>query len=202
MRVSAPPAAVPAIELTFDDGPDPVWTPAVLRALEAIGARATFYVVAPLARRHGGLVRSAAAAGHEIGLHCLEHVRHSARARHEVERDADRALDLLAGLGISPRRWRTPWGDTAEWSGEVAARRGLRVCGWSADTHDWRGDAWRPMLASLRATLRPGGVVLMHDALGPGARRSDCRETVALLGPLADWVRARGWALAPLERPA
>jgi Polysaccharide deacetylase len=66
--VNAPSAAAPAIELTFDDGPDPVWTPAVLRALDAIGARATFYVVAPLAREQAALVRSAAAAGHEIGL--------------------------------------------------------------------------------------------------------------------------------------
>jgi peptidoglycan-N-acetylglucosamine deacetylase len=199
--VNAPSAAAPAIELTFDDGPDPVWTPAVLRALDAIGARATFYVVAPLAREQAALVRSAAAAGHEIGLHCMEHVRHSARTRAEVERDADRALAVLAGLGVCPRRWRTPWGDTPPWSAAVAAARGLRVAGWTADTHDWRGDPWQAMLGRLRAGLRPGGVVLMHDGIGPGARRSDCRETVALLAPLAGWVRARGWRLGPGGAP-
>jgi peptidoglycan/xylan/chitin deacetylase (PgdA/CDA1 family) len=191
------PRSGPAIELTFDDGPDPVWTPAVLRALDAIGARATFYVVAPLAAANAAVVRAAAAAGHEIGLHCLEHVRHSARSRAEAERDADAALDLLVGLGVEPRRWRTPWGDVAPWTAEVAAARGLRIAGWTADTHDWRGDGWQAMLRGLRGALRPGGVVLMHDGLGPGARRADCRETVALLQPLAAWVRGRGWQLAP-----
>ena len=62
------PRSGPAIELTFDDGPDPGWTPAVLRALDAIGARATFYGVAPRATAHAGLVRAAAAGGHEMEL--------------------------------------------------------------------------------------------------------------------------------------
>ena len=185
------------IELTFDDGPDPVWTPAVLRALAAIGARATFYVVAPLARLHAPLVRAAAGAGHEIGLHCFEHVRHSRCTRREVEEDTDRALAVLSALGLAPRRWRTPWGDSAEWTAAVAARRGLSIAGWSSDTHDWRGDSWRAMLRGLEAGLRPGGVVLMHDGIGPGARRAGCAETVALLTPLARLVRSRGWSLTP-----
>jgi peptidoglycan/xylan/chitin deacetylase (PgdA/CDA1 family) len=187
---------VGAIELTFDDGPDPVWTPAVLRSLEAIGARGTFFVIASRARANAALVREALARGHEIGLHCLAHVRHSRRARAEVERDTDEALAILDRLGVAPRRWRTPWGDTQPWTAEVAAARGLRLAGWTADTHDWRGDAPAAMLARLRDALRPGGVVLMHDGIGPGARRGDCRGTVALLEPLAEWVRGRGWALA------
>lgn len=185
------------IELTFDDGPDPAWTPAVLQALEEIGARATFYVIAPRAEAHPELLHAAAAAGHEIGLHCWDHARHSSLTRGDLERDADRALGALSGLGIAPRRWRAPWGDLAPWSGEVAAARRLRLAPWSADTHDWRGDSWRGMLGRLRAGLAPGDVVLMHDGIGPGARRRGCAETVGLLAPLAEMVRGRGWRLAP-----
>jgi peptidoglycan/xylan/chitin deacetylase (PgdA/CDA1 family) len=181
------------VDLTFDDGPDAAGTPDVLRALAAAGARGTFYVVAPRAAARPDLLAAVVAAGHGVELHCHDHVRHSAMTRAEVERDTDLALETLARLGVHPFRWRTPWGDTAPWTADVAERAGLRLEGWSADTHDWRGDRADEMLARLRAVLRPGDVVLMHDGLGPGARRGHCRETAALVGPLVAWARARGW---------
>lgn len=189
------------LTLTFDDGPDPTWTPVVLRALEGLGARATFFVVTPRALARPDLVSAIRAGGHAVELHCWDHVRHSRRTRREVEADADRSLRGLAALGVTPGLWRTPWGDTAPWTHEVAAERGLRLAGWTADTHDWRGDTAERMLDAIRDDLAPGAVVLMHDGLGPGARRSDCLETVRLLGPLCDLARRRGWLDAG-ARPA
>ena len=174
----------------------------MLDALGAIGARATFFVVAPRALRHPGLVRRALAAGHDVQLHCWEHVRHSQTTRAELGEQTDRALGALAGLGIAPTRWRTPWGDRAPWTGEVAAERGLALVGWTADTHDWRGDERAAMLARLEEDLAPGGVVLMHDGVGPGALRDDCRATADLLAPLAAMAAARGWRLGPLDAAA
>ena len=170
--------------LTFDDGPDPAGTPAVLRELEALGVTATFFVIAPRARRHAALLAETVAAGHDVGLHCFHHLRHSRLSREEVERDTDDALAALAALGVTPRLWRTPWGDLAPWTGAIAAERGLTLTSWTADTHDWRGDSAEEMLASVAPALGPGCVVLMHDGLGPGARRRDCAETVRLLAPL------------------
>ena len=186
-----------AVELSFDDGPDPVWTPAVLDALAAEGAQATFFVLGPRALEHGDLVARIVAEGHEVGLHAWDHVSHGERSRDDLERDTDRALGALAELGVRPRRWRTPWGDVAAWTAAIAAARGLDVTGWTADSHDWRGDAAEEMLAALVPDLGPGGMVLMHDGLGPGARRADCRETVRLIAPLCDAIRARGWDTGP-----
>ena len=62
-----------ALALTFDDGPDPVWTPRVLDALAACGARATFFPIAPRAERHPALIARMLADGHAVGLHCDEH---------------------------------------------------------------------------------------------------------------------------------
>ncbi|HET6689826.1 MAG TPA: polysaccharide deacetylase family protein [Miltoncostaeaceae bacterium] len=186
-----------AVELSFDDGPDPVWTPAVLDALAAEGAQATFFVLGPRALEHRGVLARIAAEGHEIGLHAWEHVRHGERTRADLERDTDRALAALAQLGVRPRRWRTPWGDVAAWTEAVAADRGLDVTGWTADSHDWRGDPAEAMLAALVPDLGPGGMVLMHDGLGPGALRGDCRETVRLIGPLCGAIRGRGWDTGP-----
>lgn len=195
----APPE--PALALTFDDGPDPMWTPVLLRELARLGARASFFVIAPRAVAWPDLVRAIRAGGHSVELHCWDHVRHSLRQRAEIEADADRSLDALARLGVAPGLWRTPWGDTAAWSAEVASARGLSLAGWTADSHDWRGDCAEGMLDAIRGDLAPGGAVLMHDGLGPGARRSDCLQTVRLLGPLCGLARARGWALAAMPSP-
>ena len=167
-----------SVELTFDDGPDPVWTPAVLAALSGSSLRATFFVIAPRALAHPRLIAAIRQAGHAVELHCHDHVRHTDVDRETIEHDTRRALDALAGLGVHPRRWRTPWGVQAPWTEEIAAAHDLELCGFDIDAHDWRGDGAAQMLASVGPELHEGAVVLLHDGLGPGAQRQGCEETV------------------------
>lgn len=185
---------VAGTELTFDDGPDPTWTPAVLNVLRDEGLRATFFVVGLSAARRPGLIEAILAGGHAVELHCHEHVRHSDLDLEALARDTDRALAVLSRHDVQPTRWRPPWGVTAPWSATVAQRHGLRLETWSADPHDWRGDPAEEMLAALEPGLRPGAVVLLHDGLGPGAERSGCAQTVALVRRLGPVLRARGLA--------
>jgi peptidoglycan/xylan/chitin deacetylase (PgdA/CDA1 family) len=182
-----------SVGLTFDDGPDPVWTPRVLRALAGARARATFFVISTRAVRHPELIAAAVAQGHEIGLHCERHVRHTRSTREEIEADTAAAMCALAELGVRPLRWRLPWGAHATWSGDIARSHGLTIVDWTADTHDWRGDGAPVMLDAVAPRLDRGAVVLMHDGLGPGARRSGCAETVRLIAPLAAAIRRDGW---------
>jgi len=182
----------PSVALTFDDGPDVVWTPRVLEALEAASAHATFFVIAPRAADHPDLLHALLSAGHAVELHCHRHLRHTETPRADIERDTDAALATLGCLGIRPHRWRVPWGMEAPWSREVAAARGLELEGWSIDTHDWRGEAAGDMLAFADPRLEPGAVLLMHDGLGPGASREGCEETVALVPALVEAIRGRG----------
>lgn len=192
-------AAAPAtIHLTFDDGPDPRWTPGVLGALRRAGARASFFVMAPRARAQARIVREMLAEGHGVELHCRRHLRHTRCGREEIARDTDAALADLAGLGVRPARWRTPWGAEATWTRELADERGLRLCGWSADTRDWHGDPAAWLLSRVAAAVRPGAIVLMHDGLGPGARRGGCEETVRLVGPLLELAGRRGLRAVPV----
>jgi peptidoglycan-N-acetylglucosamine deacetylase len=171
-----------AIALTYDDGPDPEWTPRVLGALAAAEARATFFIDARRALPQRDLVREIVAAGHEIAFHCFEHVRHSDRDESEMSSEVDLGLRLLDQVGVKPRAWRAPWGIETDATRRLAIERGLRLWGWNIDTHDWRGDSAERMFAALEVQGGPrdGDVILMHDALGPGARREDCAETVAL----------------------
>ena len=196
-----PPQSTPRPALTFDDGPDPVWTPRVLDALSRVGVRATFFVVAPLAVEHHRVIFAALQAGHEIEFHCTEHVRHTHRSRREVEADTREGLGILRSLGVEPRLWRPPWGILSPWTKEVAEDFGLRLAPWSVDTHDWRGDPAPQMLRRAEPLLGSGSVVLMHDGLGPGSSRDGCEETVALVEGLVAHLRSMGCEPAPLTLP-
>ena len=182
----------PRISLTFDDGPDPVWTPRVLEALRWAKAQATFFVVAPLARRFPHLVSDVLQAGHRVEFHCTQHVRHTERTSGEVEADILAGLRTLEVWGVRPRFWRPPWGVLAPFTAEIADEFGLEIILWTEGTRDWRGDPAPEMLERVGPQLRPGSVVLMLDGIGPGARRSGCGETVALVGGLVERIRSLG----------
>lgn len=192
------------VALTFDDGPDPLWTPRVLDALAEADARATFFVLAPRAAAEAALIDRMLAEGHGVQLHAFAHIRHTKLSEEIGAADTDRALSTLASLGVEPDLWRTPWGVTAEWTERVAAARGLELVRWTADTHDWRGDTAAEMLAAIEDDVADGAIVLAHDALGPGATRDGCAETVDLIAPLVALARSRGLepvALAPGRCP-
>jgi peptidoglycan/xylan/chitin deacetylase (PgdA/CDA1 family) len=191
-------APAAAIALTFDDGPDPRGTPAVLEALARAGAQATFFVIAPCAERHPDLLRRAQAEGHRIELHCDRHVRHTDLDPAAIESDTERALERLAALGVEPALWRVPWGVRTTATEEAASAFGLNLVGWDVDTHDWRGDDAAEMFAATRGQLEPGAVVLAHDGIGPGARRADCAHTAAYVAHVADLAAGAGLELSPL----
>jgi len=121
------------VALTFDDGPDPVWTPLVLEALAGAGASATFFLIAPRAARYPSLVARMRESGHDVAFHCGEHARHDTMTSEEIEADVESGL---RALGKSARYWRTPWGLVTPATGEVAARHHLGLVGWTADTQD------------------------------------------------------------------
>jgi peptidoglycan/xylan/chitin deacetylase (PgdA/CDA1 family) len=164
----------------------------VLDALRATKARATFFVLGPRAAAHPEIIARTVAEGHTVGVHAHEHARHTELDAEAGTADLDRALAVLQQLGVQPQLWRTPWGVEAEWTRPAAAARGLRIVGWSADTHDWRGDTAGAMLAAVQPAIEDGAIVLAHDGLGPGATRSGCEETVALIDPLVALARSRG----------
>ena len=187
------------IAITFDDGPDPTWTPRLLDGLAALGGHATFFPIASRAAAHPDLIERMCAAGHTIGLHCDEHVRHSARDAAWLRHDTGNALALLATLGIRPVLWRTPWGDTAPWSAQVAREYGLRLVGWTVDTQDWRGDTAEEMFDATGEAIEAGSVVLAHDGVGPGARRDTAAETVRYVELIGAYARSGGLTIEALS---
>jgi peptidoglycan-N-acetylglucosamine deacetylase len=163
----------------------------VLACLGDDGARATFFVMAGRAAAYPSLVGRMRAQGHEIALHCVRHIRHTEIDEQGLRRDTQLGLRLLQRLGVRPRHWRAPWGVTTAASRAVAADFGLELVHWDLDTHDWRGDSAAAMHARVAGEVGAGAVVLMHDGLGPGATRADCRETVRLVPALLATLRSK-----------
>ncbi len=191
---------VASLHITFDDGPDETCTPRVLEALRRLGAHATFFLIGERVQELPWIARLVADAGHEVALHCHRHVRHTDLDEAEIEADTRLAIDALAELGLHPTRWRAPWGICTPATVAVAERCGLELVHWTLDTHDWRGDTPAAMCERLAAdpALKHGGIVLMHDGVGPGALRDSCHSTVELLAPLRDLAASRELRLGPL----
>jgi len=154
------------VALTFDDGPHPEGTPAVLDVLEGAGVHATFFVVGEQVRRRPALVAEIAARGHLVALHGFRHRPQPVLAARAVEDDLARGADAIEqAIGRTPTWHRPPYGLYSP-AGLAAARaRGLEPILWSKWGKDWRRLTTPERIAG-RATrdLRPGDVILLHDA--------------------------------------
>jgi peptidoglycan/xylan/chitin deacetylase (PgdA/CDA1 family) len=187
------------VALTFDDGPDPAGTPAVLTALARLGWTATFFLLGEQVRRHPGIARSVLAAGHEIGVHGDQHRNHLGRRPGWVLRDLTRACaDITAVTGVRPRWFRPPFGVLSAGSLRAAARLELTPVLWTAWGRDWEGIPAHRVLGHLSRGLADGGTLLLHDSDCTSAPRS-WQSAAAVLPLLARELDRRGLAVRPLR---
>ena len=178
----------PIVALTFDDGPDPRFTPQVLRLLRASHAHATFFAIGRRIGAHPQLARAIVAAGNEVADHTLDHVLlpplSEASIRHQIAGGLRAAR--RAGLPATPY-FRPPHGFFDARVSLAAARLGLRTIGWNAVVERaLRGRTPARAAAFLAATLEPGSIVLAHDG------RNNRSSTVAAVARLLPALRARG----------
>jgi cellulose synthase/poly-beta-1,6-N-acetylglucosamine synthase-like glycosyltransferase/peptidoglycan/xylan/chitin deacetylase (PgdA/CDA1 family) len=185
------------LALTFDDGPDPTWTPAILAVLDRYHVKATFFVTGAHAAEYPGLVKDIQAHGDDIGNHTASHVdlRTADALRTQLEvRFTD--LAVASATGRSPALIRPPYSATPDAVDDLAWRSIQRlgaddkiVVLSDADSEDWQ----RPGVSAIVANSTPkddrGTVLLMHDAGG------DRSQTVAALERLIPALQAKGWQL-------
>jgi peptidoglycan/xylan/chitin deacetylase (PgdA/CDA1 family) len=179
-----PPAG---IAITFDDGPHPEGTPAVLRELERAGARATFFLVGEQVERWPSLAAEIAAAGHEVAIHGYGHVLLLRRSPRVLRGDFERAAAVIAETtGVEPRVYRPPYGVFSAPALLLVRRLGWRPLLWSRWGRDWEARATPEQIAT-RATrdLTAGDVVLLHDADHYSSAGSWRRTAAALPSILA-----------------
>jgi peptidoglycan-N-acetylglucosamine deacetylase len=189
------------VALTFDDGPHPQGTPAVLEVLREREATATFFLVGEQVVRRPALVAEIVAAGHGVELHCDRHrnlLRLSPRAFLTDAERARAAIEDASGRAISD--YRPPYGIFSAPTLRAVQRRGWRPVLWSRWGRDWDRNATAESIARrASAGIAAGDIVLLHDADYYSARGSWVR-TAAALPLILDEIEACGLKTASLRR--
>jgi peptidoglycan/xylan/chitin deacetylase (PgdA/CDA1 family) len=174
--------------LSFDDGPSTL-TPAVLDALAAHGAKASFFVLGEHIEGREETLRRTAAEGHTIGNHGWSHRRFTELSDDEIRDELERTAAAVERVtGVRPRLWRPPHGDTDPRVDAVAGEPTL----WDVDPLDWTGIAAAEIVATVLAGARDGAIVDLHDGRRAG------QATVDAVIELLPALQARGFELAAL----
>ena len=181
------------VHLTFDDGPDQMFTPLLLDLLDGYGAKAPFF---PLGRnlepRWGGEeVQDLLSSGHTVGNHSLDHRRMTDMHPWAVAADLETASTLIESLaGFRPTCFRAPYGEHDEVVDLVASSLGMVHVGWTADPQEWR-DPWVPVvLEYLTGERHDGSVILLHDRKW---------LTLHIVAEVLESFNAEGWRFEALS---
>ena len=181
--------------LTFDDGPDPIYTPKVLDLLRAHGASATFFMIGEKAERHPEIVRRILDEGHEIGNHAYRHVKFAALP----------LQDQLCEIALTDSVLSQHDGRQSHWFRPPQGRLSLRllfallqirhrIAMWSYDSLDYQTNGVAPILSRFRSKpVRNGEVILFHD---------DNDFTVSALQHLLIQWRVQGYEFGLISRRA
>jgi peptidoglycan-N-acetylglucosamine deacetylase len=153
----------PVVALTFDDGPHPASTPRLLDVLERHGARATFFVVGESAAKWPDLIERIARSGHAIGNHSWDHPSFPAIGGPERRRQISGCERAIAGH--TSRLFRPPYAHQDLPTMFDVRRLGFRTVMYNVTGNDWRDDSAETVCQRLERGLKPGSILLLHDAL-------------------------------------
>jgi len=186
------------VALTFDDGPNPDATPAILDCLAEHGVPATFFMVGRRAAQHAGLAREVVARGHEVGNHTYSHRNQWLLSPWGAAREIRRGSDAISqACGCTPLAFRAPWGMFTPATLHAAHQIGQRSVLWSVRSE---GLIWHPtvdeMVSHILSRTRGGDIINLHDA---GGFRDTPQRVLAALGRIVPRLREAGFRLAPLS---
>jgi peptidoglycan/xylan/chitin deacetylase (PgdA/CDA1 family) len=187
--------------LTFDDGPDssPQGTLAVLDALDAAGAKATFFLVGEQIADYPELGPEILTRGHEIGVHGQRHFRHDRVPSAESVEDIEAGYAAVAAIAAAePRFYRPPYGKLSAAGAETCRRLGLEVAYWSTWGLDWEPLSSQRIALRVNRDLDDGSIVLLHDSARYAARPS-AGETARAIEAIAGRAAELGLDLVTLD---
>ncbi|WP_217145611.1 polysaccharide deacetylase family protein [Streptomyces sp. AC627_RSS907] len=182
--------------LTFDDGPDPRYTPDILDILAKYEVRATFFVCGEMADYHRDLLSRMADEGHVVGNHTWSHPLLTTLTRRRIRSEMERTSEVVEEAYGEPPRWfRAPYGAWNRAAFQLGAELGMEPLAWTVDTLDWTTPGTGTIVDRVEDGAAPGVVVLSHDA--GGDRSQSVRALRVYLPELLD----SGYHLTVPRRP-
>lgn len=177
------------VYLTFDDGPDAVYTPQVLAVLHEYEVHATFFEIGRNVTEHPDVTRMVLAAGDKVGNHTWSHADLARLSTVQIRRQLDR---METALGHRPRCVRAPYGAVNARVGAVLKQRGQLEVLWTVDTRDWSRPGVARIVERVLKHVGPDARILMHDGGG------DRSQTVQALRIIIPTLLRRGYAFGQL----
>ena len=153
------------VALTFDDGPDPIFTPLILDKLKKYGVKATFFLLGSNVEKFPEMVKRISAEGHIIGNHTYSHpnlTQVSDEEYHDQIQKSDALIQKL--IGYKPRFFRPPYGAINENQIRWATEQRMMVVQWGIDTLDWQGLSAEKITETVEINILPGSIILQHNA--------------------------------------
>lgn len=184
------------VALTFDDVPDPRFTPAILNILKQKGVRASFFVVGERVQKYPNLLRRISKEGHTIGNHSYTHpvLKRGTLQQFITEiRKTENAIKRITGRAT--RLIRPPYGEINEKQVKWAKKNRYLIVNWDVDSLDWKGLQAEKIKNNVLRSVRPGSIILLHAGGGVG---SDLSGTIKALPKIIDELRKRGYRLVTL----
>jgi peptidoglycan-N-acetylglucosamine deacetylase len=191
-----------SVALTFDDGPNPDATPAILAALAARRVRATFFILGRHAEQWPELVKRVADEGHAIGNHGYFHRKLHLKSPAYVRNDLTLGTEAIErAAGIHPRFFRAPHGFRSPWVTSIARSLGQRTVGWSFGVWDSDRPGADVIAARVLAKTKPGSILLLHDGDGYDPQ-GDRRQTAQAVPVIVDRLLDQGFRFDLLDDAA
>jgi len=186
---------LPEIALTFDDGPNPYYTPQILNILQKYNVKATFFCIGRLVAAYPALVKQEYAAGHTIGNHSWSHPNLALLAPASIQFQISKTSDAIeAAIGGQPTFFRPPYGRMSVQELTQVYHDGLTTVLWNDEGQDWARPGVNVIIQRILRLARNGAIILMHDGGG------DRSQTAAALPFIIIGLRQRGFQLVTIQQ--
>lgn len=181
------------VSLTFDDGPQPNFTPQILHVLQQYGVHATFFCVGSQVQAYPAIVRQMVQGGNVVGNHSWSHANLTTLSAAAIRQQLSMtSVAISQATGRVPTLFRPPYGATNATVRSIAAQLGLVQTLWTLDTRDWQRPGAAAIVNAVFTNAHNGSIILLHDGGG------DRSQTVQALSQIISGLGQRGFAFTTL----